>query len=170
MLKQIAVAALSSLLISCTTPKQKYKVEYMGEPCLIPVASGQWKLCDNMIVRIDDSYHVVPMGFKTDLASIPRAIWWLYAPTDFKAISSSVLHDWHYCCSKDSDRMQSDDQFYYGLISQGMPKARASLYYSAVRLFGWPSFDNEKGIEKHKNEFDKDELQGIYDDVNAELG
>lgn len=157
-------------LSSCRNQQHIIQVEYMAEPCLIPTANGKWKLCDNMIVHIDNAYHAVPRGFKTDLASIPRPLWWLYSPTDFDSIASAVLHDWHYCCSTDITRKQADLVFYYGLIAQGMPKASASLYYYGVRSWGWLFYTGGIGLSQHLNEFDENELQGIYDDVNYQLG
>lgn len=157
-------------LSSCRHQQHVIKVEYMAEPCLIPTSSGKWKLCDNMIVHIDNEYHAVPRGFKTDLASIHRSLWWLYSPTDFDSIASSVLHDWNYCCTKEITREQADLVFYYGLRAQGMPNARANLYYYGVRSWGWLFFTGGEGINDHIAEFDKNELQGVYEDVNYQVG
>lgn len=171
-MKLFAVALIFSgmmLLSSCQTRQNDINVEYMGEPCLIPTASGKWKLCDNMIVHINNTFHAVPRGFKTDLASIPRPLWWLYSPTDFDSIAPAVLHDWHYCCSPDVTRKQADEVFYYGLIAQGMPKARASLYYYGVRSWGWLFYTGGVGMSQHANQFDENELQGVYEDVNYGL-
>lgn len=140
MLKQIAVAALSSLLISCTTPKQQYKVEYMSEPCLIPISSGKWKLCDDMIVSINSVNHVVPKNFETDLASIPRIMWPIFSPGDYDCIAASVLHDWHYCCSPAITRADADNMFYYSLMYNGMTGVKAYVYWMAVRTFGGRNF------------------------------
>ena len=39
----------------------------------------------------------VPKGFKTDLASVPRGIWWLIAPFDIAR--AGVVHDYLYWLS-----------------------------------------------------------------------
>lgn len=172
-MKRIVLVVLflfCAALSSCRNQQHAIKVEYMAEPCLIPTASGKWKLCDNMIIHIDNTYHAVPRGFKTDLASIPRPLWWLYSPTDFDSIASAVLHDWHYCCAPNVTRLQADEVFYYGLIAQGMPKARASLYYYGVRSWGWLFYTGGIGLAQHLDEFDRNELQGVYEDVNYKVG
>jgi len=38
----------------------------------------------------------VPKGFKTDLASVPRGIWWFIAP--FDVARAGVVHDYLYWC------------------------------------------------------------------------
>lgn len=119
-----------------------------------------------MIVHVDDTYHVIPRGFKTDLASIPRIFWSFYSPVDFDSIASAVLHDWHYCCSFDVSRKDADLIFYYGLIAQGMPKLRASLYYYCVRSWGWIFYTRGLGLADHMHEFDSAEMKGVYKDVN----
>lgn len=37
---------------------------------------------------------VVPMGFETDLGSIPAALRWFFSPSDPECARSYVLHDW----------------------------------------------------------------------------
>lgn len=165
----MALCIYTLLLSSCATKQNVMKVEFMAEPCLIPTASGKWKLCDNMIVHVDDTYHVVPRGFKTDLASVPRLLWSLYSPIDFNSIASGVLHDWHYCCQPNITRKQADLIFYYGLREHGMSKGRSSLYYYVVRSWGWLFYSGGEGFKYHLSEFDEGELQGVYNDVNYKL-
>lgn len=171
-MKLLFSVVLSLLCVTLSSCKQPHpiKIEYMGEPCLIPVKNNLWKLCDNMIVHIDDKYHAVPRGFETDLASIPRPLWWLYSPSDFDSIASAVLHDWHYCCSKGVGRYEADNIFYNGLRAQGMGATRASIYYAGVRSMGWMFYTHGEGLAPHLAEFDKNELQGVYEDVNYRVG
>ena len=164
----VALLIALSLLSSCTQ-MTTIKIEYVAEPCLIPVKNGLWKLCDNMIVHIDNKYHAVPKGFKTDLASIPRPLWWMYAPSDYDSIASAVLHDWHYCCSKGVSRLDADNIFYAGLRAQGMPHMRASIYYMGVRALGWMFYAEGEGLALHMAEFDKNHYKGVFEDVNYRL-
>lgn len=157
------------LLSSCSQPIA-IDIKYIEEPCLIPIKNKVWRLCDNMIVRIDSTYHIVPKGFKTDLASIPRFLWWLYAPTDFNSISSAVLHDWHYCCTVGINRYEADNIFYNGLIAQGMSESRATIYYFIVRSFGWMFYANGKNLDIHMAELDIEKLQGVLLDDRYRLG
>jgi len=142
------------------------KVQFMTEPCLIPTKDNRFKTCDNMIVHVNDEFHVVPRGFKTDLASIPRFMWPVFSPGDYDVIAPAVLHDWHYCCSKEVDRLKADDIFYYGLRWHGMGMFKALMYYFAVRLGGASSYKYGSAMHEHEGQFDKAELQGVYEDVN----
>lgn len=166
-IKHLSKALFLSLsLIGSVHSKSNIDVEYITEPCLIPVKGNRFKLCDNMIVRVNDEYHVVPNGFKTDLATIPRIMWPIFAPSDYDTIAPSVMHDWDYCCVANLDRKKADEIFYYGLIYQGASPVKAYIYYVAVRSVGWLYYTNGLGIAKHAGQFDKSELQGIYKDVN----
>lgn len=155
---------------ACHVINHPIALEYMTEPCLIPTKDNKFRLCDNMIVHIDNEYHAVPMGFKTDLASIPRIMWPFFAPSDYDCIAPAVLHDWHYCCSNEVDRKRADDIFYYALREHGMNRVKAYIYYLAVRALGKKYYQYGVGIYNHEGEFAKEELQGVYKDVNYGLG
>jgi Protein of unknown function (DUF1353) len=89
---------------------------------------------------------VAHTGDVIDGASIPEAIWSQIMGTPFIGDyrRASVVHD--VACqrrplsSKDAHRM-----FYEAMIADGTPKARALLFYTAVRLFG-PKW--EEGAKK----------------------
>ncbi|HAT5973332.1 TPA: DUF1353 domain-containing protein [Legionella pneumophila] len=157
-------------ITACHMISHPIQLEYMTEPCLIPTKDNKFRLCDNMIVHIDNEYHAVPMGFKTDLASIPRIMWPVFAPSDYDCIAPAVLHDWHYCCSNEVHRKRADDIFYYALIEHGMNRVKAYIYYLAVRALGKKYYQYGVGIYRHEGEFAKEELQGVYKDVNYGLG
>jgi hypothetical protein len=156
------------LLSSCHTQKNDIDIEYMTPPCLIPTKENKFKLCDNMIIRARNRLHAVPMGFKTDLASIPRLIRPLFSTGDYDSIAPAVLHDWHYCCVKKVSRKRADDIFYYGLRVHGMNPVKAYIYWIVVRFFGAPFYMYGHGLVLHKGEFPKEELQGVYN--YADLG
>lgn len=79
---------------------------------------------------------VVPAGFETDLASVPRIA---QGVPGFEATGLSrrpaVLHDYLYA-SGDVPRMEADRLFYVALRAEGVPEPTARIYYRAVRLFG----------------------------------
>lgn len=89
-----------------------------------------------------ESMHViVPEGFITDLASIPRGLRNLF---DINGPSrrAAVLHDWLYCAAQDADgnsvtRKQADDLFREALAACGVNAVTRNLYWSGVRAFGW---------------------------------
>ncbi len=78
---------------------------------------------------------IIPRGFKTDLASIPRPLWWFIAPTDWFILVPAVLHDYLYrytllprkeCDRAFLDKMRDFDR---------RVVVRRYLAWLAVRLF-----------------------------------
>ncbi len=77
---------------------------------------------------------VVPAGFVTDFASIPRALWWLYPP-DGPWAEAAVVHDFLYSRPEVS-RFLADALFWRMMRMSRVPWFRATVMYWAVRLFG----------------------------------
>lgn len=77
----------------------------------------------------------VPVGFKTNFASVPRIFWTIISPVDDHG-KAAVIHD--YCYATDYDtRKRSDEIFREGLIVLDVPKWKVFCMFWAVRLFGW---------------------------------
>jgi len=84
---------------------------------------------------------VVPVGFRTDLASIPR----LFRNLPFldpNGISRrpAVLHDYLY--SKQVTRISADYKLFKALRVEGASYATAWTFWAAVRCFGWHAFNS----------------------------
>jgi hypothetical protein len=77
---------------------------------------------------------VVPQGFQTDFASVPR-IPLAYLLAGGTADASAVVHDWLYRYGKCTKR-QADEVFLEAMAAEGVPWWRARLMYRAVRMFG----------------------------------
>ena len=96
----------------------------------------------------DDSIGVivVPKGFKTDFASIPRIFWNIIAPID-KWTLPSVLHDYLYDCGYkySINRKRADKIFYNAMIESGVSKITASIMWLCVRVFARKHYN--KGVE-----------------------
>lgn len=77
---------------------------------------------------------IIPPGFATDLASVPRApfTYWLAGDTGRKA---GLIHDWLYTM-KATDRATADAVFLEALEAEGIPAWRRRGMYLAVRWFG----------------------------------
>ena len=78
---------------------------------------------------------VVPGGFETDGASIPRLLWWLYSPWGSYA-KAAVIHDYLYreTCRP---RIECDRIFLEAMAVLGVWWGRRHIIYRAVRMFGW---------------------------------
>lgn len=84
---------------------------------------------------------VVPVGFSTDGASVPKIIWWLYHPLG-KYFRAAVIHDW-FCVTQKIDYITAAKVFREAMQVCGVGKWRRNKMYWAVRL-GGPKFKANK--------------------------
>ena len=106
--------------------------------------TSKFKLADTFELRVSDEledgfteYFIVPKGYVTDLASIPRLFWNIVPPNLSEAQQASVIHDyiyshlyWYY--SKDyADRLLRDL-----MKKDGASKFVYNLFYTAVKYGG----------------------------------
>ncbi|CAN5611526.1 hypothetical protein BH10PSE5_BH10PSE5_01400 [soil metagenome] len=87
---------------------------------------------------------IVPTGFVTDLASIPRPAWWIYPP-DGQWLKAAVVHDWLYATRGlcpitleigRYDRSQADAILREAMAVLGVPAASRAVIWAAVRVSG----------------------------------
>lgn len=81
----------------------------------------------------------VPVGFKSDGASVPRFLWRLLSPRiDPITLAPSIAHDWLYTQAgrRDLTRGECDSWYRDALILRGYPRWKSQLTYIGVRLFG----------------------------------
>lgn len=100
-----------------------------------------WKLHQNFIVFVNDDPIIVPKGFVTDFASVPRLPLAYYLGGG-RGVKSATLHDYLY--DQQKPRAWADDVFYHALISEGEPEVIAKAMFVAVRAGGGAHYD--KGI------------------------
>ena len=103
----------------------------------------------NEIAVLDQDFQVrwngvtirVPIGFGTDLSSIPRVVpKWI--ASKFDGIEASVVHDWLYVSGEQS-KYFADSLFYQMLADDPtVPWWRRELMYRAVRAFGKGVYDD----------------------------
>jgi len=85
---------------------------------------------------------VVPRGFQTDLASIPRILWNIIAPFELST-EAPVVHDYLYQTGGDKGkytRKQADKIFYELMLKEGVCWWKRTVAYNAVRTFAWGSW------------------------------
>ena len=92
----------------------------------------------------------VPPGFETDYASVPRMFWAIYPP-DGEYTEAAVVHDYLYW-TQPCSRAQADKVFLEGMKELGVPWARRTLIYSAVRLGGWMAWANNQREQGYADE------------------
>lgn len=82
-----------------------------------------------------DTY-VVPSGFKTDFASVPKIFWPLFPPSS-RRTAAAVLHDWFYAGGGVITRKDADGIFRRTMREAGISWWRRWTMYRAVRICGW---------------------------------
>ena len=97
-----------------------------------------------ILTYVTDVGHIgtfsVPQGFKTDYASIPRALWAVLPPVG-KYDAAAVLHDYCYQLGKlhdrPLDRGEADAILNEAMQVLNVPTWQRRLIYSGVRVGGW---------------------------------
>lgn len=100
--------------------------------------SDEWKLVSPLIYESDLVFEpiVVPAGFTTDLASVPR-LPLAYLIAGGVADAAAVVHDYLYV-TQPIPREQADAIFLEAMTVSKVPAWRRWLMWSAVRGFGGP--------------------------------
>jgi hypothetical protein len=98
--KRLALAALAVLLgnTSCAISRPTITQLVLSDPPLFLVAQPLRYMTTDRRHQI-----TVPVGFVSDLASIPRPLWWWQSPLD-ATMAPAIIHDylyWEQSCSKD---------------------------------------------------------------------
>lgn len=83
---------------------------------------------------------VVPAGFITDLASVPR-IMWSFLPPDGKYAKAAIVHDYLYDNGLRTKK-QADLIFLDAMRVLGVPRWKRTIMYLAVNYFGKGSYDH----------------------------
>ena len=99
----------------------------------------EWRLLDPLVFEGRRDYFVIRKGFRTDFASIPRAVRWLFDPAGTNS-QAGVLHDavWRESKRKDVtaariDPWDADALFRRALRESGATALTRALMWIAVR-------------------------------------
>lgn len=101
-----------------------------------PFADGKyWYLREDLRwVSASGEEYVVPSGFVTDFASIPRPLWSLL-PKWARYGNAAVVHDFNYWVQK-HDRKTADRAMVEGMKDLGVGALARNIIYFFLRLFG----------------------------------
>jgi hypothetical protein len=87
----------------------------------------------------------VPQGFRTDLASIPRAFRNIpFLDPSGVSRRPAAMHDWLYCW-RGIGKDNADEFLKQSLIAEGASAAVAAVFYLGVHEFGQASWDSDYG-------------------------
>jgi hypothetical protein len=114
-------------------------------PLILEYVDGRtWIVNQEFVYHIGGSESgmaiVVPAGFPTDFASIPRVFWRVLPPTGTYG-KAAVVHDFLYK-SQAGTREWADAVFLEAMDVLGVPAWKKIVMYRAVRLFGWKSWND----------------------------
>lgn len=105
---------------------------------LTPDKEGRYRterpFCFDMGVKGSGLTIIVPAGFSTDLASVPRWLWWLFAPFDPRCAAAAVLHDYLRSWSG-FDPMTAHTLFLDAMLILGVERWKATAMFLAVVIF-----------------------------------
>ena len=123
-----------------------------NNPLLSPNQDGTWTLMADWRVWIDGEYYTIPLGFKTDGASIPRFLWRLCGhPMEAPRIYLAIIHDWFYSGGCPGvTRSYADAVFRDGQICVGAKTTHAYVEWLALRLCGRSHWHETKQKGKRK--------------------
>ena len=77
----------------------------------------------------------VPIGFRTDFASIPRIFWFIISPID-KHGKAAVIHDYCYAEALYSKK-RCDEIFLEAMTVLGVNDTKKYIMYYTLRIFGF---------------------------------
>ena len=136
-----SVCLVTFFLLACTyRMKSLPVVTILEQPSLIPYQNYDYKLTKNLKIIIDKKLYIIPEGFITDLASIPRFFWSVYSPMYYGFVLPAVIHDYFYRSGQIRSRIYADKIFLATLLKNGVSKATAYKFYIIVRIFGFAAF------------------------------
>lgn len=123
----------------------------MKSPMVVsPTGDGKyWVLQQDLEYEHPDTNKnvVIPRGFVTDLASVPRLFWVAFPPCG-KYTSAAVLHDYLYWVqSQDCDRKCADDVLLLAMKEADVDLVTRESIYNAVRLGGSSSWNNNAKLK-----------------------
>lgn len=112
----------------------KKVVEFLTELSLVVLNDSSFRLKEDFYVNVKCNELVIPEGFETDLASVPRLpiVYLTMGSTGHKA---AVLHDWLYATNM-FPREECDSIFYEALLECGLNKIHAYTMFLGVRAGG----------------------------------
>ena len=116
--------------------------EFIGKLILIDVDGDSWILDEPFGYMSKAGNRImVPSGFVTDLASVPRLFWRIF-PKSGPYNKAAVIHDWMYR-NHLFDRYDCDDIFLDAMLFDGVGYFKAHLIWAGVRLGGCIPWNDE---------------------------
>jgi hypothetical protein len=99
------------------------------------ISDKDWVLIQHLDFVIFGKRWLVPEGFETDLASVPRLFWSVYPQHTMKYTPPAILHDFLYA-GQIVPRKQADEIFLEAMRQHGVSWFTRNFFYQLCRMFG----------------------------------
>ncbi len=119
--------------------------KFLTSLCITEIDDSVFQVCDHDFCYESDlakATIVVPVGFYTDFASVPR-IGIVYAMLGGTAHQPAVVHDWLYYSALVS-RAVADKVLLEAMVVIGIPFWRRWPIYVGVRVGGWHAWNDHR--------------------------
>ena len=124
----------------------RFPVALAPAPLLRPFGDGEdWMLQTPMVFKAGKTHPffvIVPRGFVTDFASIPRPLRLLLPKTGTYG-NAAIVHDYLYW-RQDCSRSQSDNIMAIAMIEEGVPSGTMRAIQVGVRIGGQGAWDTNR--------------------------
>ncbi|MEO8577012.1 MAG: DUF1353 domain-containing protein [Gemmatimonadales bacterium] len=143
------MAAVNATTAGVPTSTARFPIKTPPAPFVRAFADGaDWMLQSPLIheIRKNSPYVViVPRGFVTDFASIPKPLQILRGllPTTDRYGTAALVHDYLYW-RQDCTREQSDNIMAMAMMESGVPLLERRIIHEGVRQFGQSAWDENK--------------------------
>lgn len=124
-------------------------VIYPDRLVLVHVGGEAWEVAGDFRCLWDGGEVVVPAGFTTDLASVPR-LFTAVVPVIGNQNGPATVHDWCYD-QQTMTRAEADSLFLAGMEAAGVGWLRRWAMYAAVRVGGWVPWGRRRREVVHMN-------------------
>lgn len=109
-------------------------------------------LLEDIKYTFNGKEHIIPKGFRSDGASIPKFFWRLIGhPFSMAYLREAIFHDYLYATQiyskEEADMMLYTDTAIY------LAKRKRKLMYAGLKMFGWIAWNKHKKalLEKQKD-------------------
>lgn len=144
---------------------ESHYVEIIEKSPLFPASNYEYMTTEETYYSIDGDIFELPAYFRTDFASIPKALWFIDAPYKATFVYPAIWHDYMYTCSKNKTRKEIDDTFFWLLRFEQNSLLTSLKMYIAVRIFGNNYFNTSSSCtetviqeELNKKQYDKENV------------
>jgi len=100
------------------------------------------KTLSKFVIAHSQASFVIPKGYTTDFASVPRGLWSFFPPHGLMT-NASVVHDFMYDTRlfesemmRNNARRFADREFLFNCLDGFVPAWQAVLIYAVIRLMG----------------------------------